>query len=114
MQFSNLNWYKSEIVSVTGYYDSRFELRKEAIYEQGYRSRCIVVYMILSKRDEIDSILQTKEIANMEDIKFISFKNTTTKDKVSALHINEINNVPVRFESLLEVNAKEEAIYEGE
>ena len=99
---------------MTGYYDSRFEFRKEVIYEQGYRLRCVVVYMILSKRDKMDSVLQIKEIANMEDIKFILFKNTTTKDKVGTLYINKINNTLVIFKSLLEVNVKEEAIYEGE
>ena len=46
----------------------------------------------------------------MEDIKFISFKNTTIEDKVGVLYLNEINNILVRFESLLEVNMKEEAI----
>jgi len=92
VQIANLNWNISEIVLVIGYYDSRFKLRKEAIYEQGYRLRYIVVYVILSKKDEIDSTLQIKEIANIEDIKFISFKNTTTKDKVSALYINKIKH----------------------
>ena len=70
--------------------------------------------MILSKRDEMNSLLQSKEIVNIEDIKFISFKNITIDNKAGALHLNKVNNMLVRFESLLEVNTKEKVIYNGE
>ena len=72
------------------------------------------MYIILSKREEIYYVLQVGEIANIDDIKFISFKSTKTEDKARVLHINKVNNTPVKFESLCELNVKKETIYQGE
>ena len=48
----------------------------------------------------------------MKDIKYISFKNTTLNNKVGALHLNNMNNIKVRFESLHNMNVFEEVTYE--
>ena len=75
-------------------------MQKETVYENGYRLKGIVVYVIQSKREEIDNIMQSFEIPEMKDIKYISFKNTTSDDKVRVLHLNKIYNGKVRFETL--------------
>ena len=45
----------------------------------------------------------------MDDVKYISFKDTLPKDKIASLHINNMNDIPVRFESLIGINAKDQA-----
>ena len=68
--------------------------------------------MIQSKREEIDDIMQSFEIPEMKDIKYISFKNTILDDKVGALHLNNMNNGKVRFEILHNTNIFKELTYE--
>jgi len=48
----------------------------------------------------IDHTLKELEIPGMEDIKYISFKNTSSNDKVGALYLNNMTNVKVRFKIL--------------
>ena len=74
----------------------------------------MVVCTIISKRDEIDGKLQEIDIRNMDDIKYISLKHTSSEDKVESLHINNMNDRNIRFESLLEANAKEEVVFQKE
>ena len=74
----------------------------------------MVVCTIISKRDEIDGKLQEIDIGNMDDIKYISLKHTSSEDKVESLHINNMNDRNIRFESLLEANAKEEVVFQKE
>ena len=48
----------------------------------------------------------------MEDIKYISFRNTTLNDKIGSLHLNNMTNIKVRFEILKNTNILENARYE--
>ena len=50
----------------------------------------------------------------MDDVKYISFKDTSLKDKIASLYINNMNNILVRFESLIGINVKDQAQYNGE
>ena len=67
---------------------------------------------MLSKREILDNILQELEIPGMEDIKYISFKNTFSNDKIGALYLNNMANVKVRFKILKNTNVLEVAEYE--
>ena len=48
----------------------------------------------------MDEKLQNFKILGIENIKYVSFKNTILNNKVGALHLNNINNVKVRFETI--------------
>ena len=50
----------------------------------------------------------------MEDIKYISFKDTSSNEKVVSLHINNMNDIPVQFKSLIGINVQDEANFKGE
>ena len=52
IQFANLDWYLFQIIVDIGYYNKRFELRQENIYENEYRTKGLVVYVIQSKKRE--------------------------------------------------------------
>ena len=56
-KFSNLDWYTTQIKAHTNQIDNRFELRKEHVYENGYRIKAVVVYAVLSKREVLDKKL---------------------------------------------------------
>ena len=83
------------------------------MYENRYWSRRLVVYGVLSKREILDNTLQELEILRIEDIKYISFKNTSSNNKVRALYLNNITNIKVRFKTLKNTNVLEVTEYEG-
>ena len=58
--------------------------------------------------------MQSFEILEMKDIQFISFKHTTSDNKVATLYLNNMNNVKNRFETLHSTNVFDQAEYEGE
>ena len=51
------------------------------------------------------------EISGMEDVKYISFKHTSSNDKVGTLYLNNMTNVKVRFETLHNINILEQASF---
>ena len=52
-------------------------------------------------------------LANIDDIKYISFKDMPN-EKIASLHINNMNDILVRFESLIRINIQDKANYNGE
>ena len=54
------------------------------------------------------------KIADMDDVKYISFKDTLLDNKIGSLHLNNMNDIPVRFESLVGVNVKDKVHYNRE
>ena len=49
----------------------------------------------------------------MEDIKYILFKDTSSNEKVVSLHINNMNDIPVRFKSFIGINIQDKANHNG-
>ena len=74
-QFTNLDWYTSKLVSATGYINNRIKIKKNFMYEQDYKSRALTIHVTETKRNEIDKKLQQISIANIDNIKYILFKN---------------------------------------
>ena len=50
----------------------------------------------------------------MDDIKYVSFKDTSLNEKVASLHTNNMNDIPVWFESLIGINTQDKANFKGE
>ena len=46
----------------------------------------------------------------MDNIKYISFKYSTSNNKVGSLYLNNISNIKVCFETIKQVNVLEKAI----
>ena len=111
LQFLNLDWYTIQIKVNTNQIDNRFKLRKEYVYENGYKTKAVVVYAVLSKREVLDNKLQELTIPSIEDAKYISFRNTLSNDKVGALYLNNMNNIKVQHETLMDINMLEEVEY---
>ena len=52
-------------------------------------------------------------IVNIDDIKYILFKDTLSNEKVACFYINNMNDILIRFESLIGINVKDKAHYKG-
>ena len=46
-KFSSTEWYKEEILKRCSYTEKVVKIKKEFVYEQGYHSKCMVVYVVL-------------------------------------------------------------------
>ena len=55
IEYANLRYYKELIINELLYKEKIFEIKKERVYEKDYRTTGIVVYSILSNREQIDS-----------------------------------------------------------
>ena len=49
----------------------------------------------------------------MNNVKYISFKDTSSNEKIASLYINNMNDIPVRFKSLIGINIKDKVYYNG-
>ena len=58
----------------------------------------------------MNSDLQVLDIGNGKNFKYISFRNSSSEAKLCSLHINEINNVDVKFELLENINMMDKVI----
>ena len=61
----------------------------------------------------MENTMQSFEIPEMKDIKYISFKHTTSDDKVGVLHLKNINNMKVRFKTLYNTNVFDLVEFQG-
>ena len=64
----------------------------------------MVVYAVLSHQEKVDNDLMKIKIRNRKHFHYILFRESLPETKVCALHINEMNNIETRFQSLF--NAK--------
>jgi len=70
------------------FYDDEFELRREFVYEQGYKSKCIVVYATEKKKEYIDFILRSILLQRKDGVRYVSFKGSNKRVRMELLHDN--------------------------
>ena len=84
------------------------------IYEQGYWSRFLVVYVVDSKKDKIDEKLKSFKLGDGNNSRYISFYNISLDDRLRTLHLNKLNNIDARFKTLNRVNTNDLVIIDKE
>ena len=62
IQYANMNYYKEAIVKSIGLNWLEFEIKKEMVYKQNYKAYLLVIYAILSKREEANIKLKSIKI----------------------------------------------------
>lgn len=87
-KFANLKKYKMLITKLTGIDEEHYELRKERVYENGYPSKCMVVYAVKSKVREVD--MNMKATCQKMELTCMSFKGMTGDDRKRYLHVNSL------------------------
>ena len=113
IKFSSTEWHKNEIVKRCRYKEKVLKIKKEFVHEQGYYSKCIVVCAVLPQKEKVDSDLIALKFGNGKNLRHISFKESSPDIRLCALHINEMNNVETRFESLLNARVEDRVKFKG-
>ena len=83
------------------------DVRKKWTYENGSRSKVLVVNAIESKADEINESLCSM---NSKRYRYISYKKSTTQERMRAMYHNDANNAKGKYEILENVNLDDEVI----
>ena len=86
----------------TNYDEKIFELTRDRIYEKDLSSNCLVAHATLDNCKKIDKDFQ--EIDMGENFTYISFCHASPNTKLKSLHINNYNNVEVRFETIKNID----------
>jgi hypothetical protein len=114
VNYANPIHYEYEIYQQCDIMLRHFEIKKEYVYKQGYCSKCLVIYAVDSRKDEIDEELKSFKLGDGTHRRYMSFRGTAADDRLRTLYLNELNNVEVRFETLNSVNTNDLAMYNEE
>jgi len=109
-EFINTKYWEQKISEKTHYEEKIFELTRDRIYEKDLSSNCLVAHATLDNCKKIDKDFQ--EIDMGENFTYISFCHASPNTKLKSLHINNYNNVEVRFETIKNVDILDQATYE--
>jgi len=80
------------------------DIKKEYTFEKGKRSKVLTVYVIENKAREIND--EFSKLINTR-YQFISYRKTTSDERLAGMHHNEMTNVKARYESLYNASLKE-------
>ena len=72
----------------------------------------MVVYAVLLQKEKVDSDLIVLKFRNSKNLRYISFKESSPDIWLYVLHINEMNNVETRFESLFNTRVEDRVKFE--
>ena len=101
------------IVEIVGCKENEFEARIFFIFEQGNKSKWIVISSVLSLKEKIDQALKLNKTKECQSFNCSSLRNNLSYPKLQFLNLNETLNFEVRFERLISVNATNTATCEG-
>ena len=94
--------------------DSKFfELKKKIKKEGDTEARCIVVYAIEEKAEELDSKLRNLVTNRMDTLTYYSFINGSSEQRKKALILNRLQNVKMKYEIIRKCHVKERAKSKG-
>ena len=88
---------------------SLIEIKKEYTYERGQRSKVLVMHAIEQNAKEIDKILHS---TMFKHFKHVSCRLSAPKQRLAAMHSNEMINIKSRFETLCQVSLHDKVVYE--
>ena len=106
-----MKWYKEKVRQAAQCNTGKIELKKENIYEQGKKSRCIIILVVLSKKKLIDEYLIRSPIAKCNSLKYVQFEQSNTQEKIKAIYVNEYQKYKPNFEILYNINNDDNAEY---
>ena len=93
--------------------DDVIELLKEDIYKYRYRSKCLVMYMVLSERERLDEQLRSVKFRATDRIQLVLFRAVNAQDRLGLLYWNKCNNANVKYDILYDTYLDEIVEYEG-
>ena len=99
LHFASKSVYENEIYLWIKRTNKIIKTKKAFIYKRDYKSQCIIVYATLSTYETIDKELQQMKWLDRHT-KYLSFKNSDPKMRLSALYLNSLNNTSVKYKFL--------------
>lgn len=97
--------YSDEIIEAMDLNQNLIDIKKEYTYEKGTRSKVLAIYAVEREAKEIDEVLCDLKSPRYS---YMSYKHTTSDERLAAMYRNDRNNIKSRYETLFEVNLKEE------
>ena len=88
------------------------DIKKGFTWEKGLKTKALIVYAIEREAKVIDEIL-IENVDNMR-YRYVSYRNSPSQEKLAAMHHNEMANGKAKYETLYNINLKDEVRYDDE
>ena len=113
MEVAYLKEYEKELQEYSSIEISYFELKKKVEKEGDIDARCIVVYAIEEKAEELDLKLRNLVTDRMDTLTYYSFINGSSEQRKKALLLNRLQNVKMKNEIIKKYHVKERVKVKG-
>ena len=100
-------------MKMAGIEAKKAEFRKEMVFEGEEKQLCLTVYSVESEATNVDYHLRRLSAEENFHVKYISFKNNNSNEKISGLKINKLINVKLKYDWLEEVSVFDKARFQG-
>jgi len=110
---ASLEWYEKILLPMAGVEEGVAETRVEMVYEGNVKQLSLMVYSVQSEATAVDFKLRKMSAEERTHIKYVSFKNNNSNERVSGVKLNQMINTTLKFEWLEEVNLLDQARYHG-
>ena len=91
--------------------DKVIEIKKKVTFERGTSSK---VLMMCALEDEANTADKTMFDTEFKRFQHVSYKLTSSKQRLASMHANEMNNEKARFETLYETQVEDKVFVENE
>ena len=112
-EVASLKEYEKELQEYSGIGISYFEIKKKVEKEGDVEARCIVVYAIEEKAEEMDLKLRKLVNDRTDTLTYFSFINGSPEQRKKALILNRLQNVKMKYEIIKKCHVKEKAKHKG-
>ena len=112
-EVASLKEYEKELQEYSGIGISYFEIKKKVEKEGDVEARCIVVYAIEEKAEEMDLKLRKLVNDRTDTLTYFSFINGSPEQRKKALILNRLQNVKMKYKIIKKCHVKEKAKHKG-
>ena len=110
VKLASSEYYIEDINSRLGISNGIVDIKKEYTYEKGKRSKVLMVYVISS---QVKQVLDGMSKMKTTRYKFVSYKHTTSEERLASMHYNDMKNIKAKYESLNNAMLKERIMVES-
>ena len=105
VKLASVDYHIDEIIDELKLDDKSIDIKKRFTYERNSRSKVLVIYAVHEDADEIEeNLLKMKS----PRYKYVSYKKTTSEERLAAMHHNDVRNNKAKFETLYDIKLKDE------
>ena len=110
VKLASAEYYINDISTRLNLAPGTIDIKKEYTYEKGKRSKVLVLYAISSEINTVNESLS--KIINTR-YQYVSYRKTTSEERLASMHHNEMMNIKARYESLHNAKLKERVFIES-